>query len=219
MANTVPNHQRTCRKCLTDWLKTYRQIKFHGSRVEAVSQLVSFGKEMEAVLAVPLAPALPLEIATALRHYNQPIGHRIVDAEVAAMVGRQELTPEQMAASPVTPRVVGDVDEPEKDIELPVDFHGVIEGRKMETMTIPPMAECGNLDYVPPPVVLVPDFPQETELTLIAACPNPRLLQGQLADGRKVTVWKGPRHWRIPSKVFCRRDLNTPASAPTYLPV
>lgn len=208
----MPNQQRTARKCLTDWLKNFRQIKFHGSRVEAVSQLVGFAKEMETELAAPIQAALPLAIATSLRAYNKPIGQRRVDREVEHLIAQAEPAPEPDR------ELVGDLGDAEKDI--PVDFSGVIEARNMETMKIPPMGECGDLDFVPPRPVPVPSlFPDDVELTIIGACPNPRLLQGQLPDGRKVTIWKGPRHWRIPSRVQCRRDPQTPASAPTYLPV
>lgn len=198
----MPNQQRTARKCLADWLRNFRQIKFHGSRVEAVSQLVGFAKEMETELAAPIQAALPLAIATSLRTYSKtkPIGQRPVDRELEHLVAQAEA-----AAEPVPDReLVGDIEEAEKDI--PVDFSGVIEARNMETMKIPP-----------PPAPST--FPDEIELTIIGACPNPRLLQGQLPDGRKVTIWKGPRHWRIPSRVQCRRDPQTPAGAPTYLPV
>lgn len=198
----MPNQQRTARKCLTDWLRNFRQIKFHGSRVEAVSQLVGFAKEMETELAAPIQAALPLAIATSLRAYSKtkPIGQRPVDRELEHLVAQAEA-----AAEPAPePELVGDLGEAEKDI--PVDFAGVIEARNMETMKIPP-----------PPIPST--FPDEIELTIIGACPNPRLLQGQLPDGRKVTIWKGPRHWRIPSRVQCRRDPQTPAGAPTYLPV
>lgn len=199
----MPNQQRTARKCLTEWLRVYRQIKFHESRVMAVSQLVGFAKEMEIDLASPLMPVLPLGMAVALRNYNQPVGKRIVDGEVAAMLAASE-APDQ--------EIVGDLEVPEKDI--PVDFSGVIEARNMAQARIPPPPVPA-----PPPPPAPSAFPDETELTLIGACPNPRLLQGQLPDGRKVTVWKGPRFWRIPTRIPCRRDPNTPATAPIYLPV
>lgn len=79
-----------------------------------------------------------------------------------------------------------------------VDFSGVVEGRN---------------------VVTAAGFPTEAELHVYSVCPNPRLLSARLPDGRLVSVWKGPRNFRLPSKIPCRIDLNSNPNAPVYLPV
>lgn len=79
-----------------------------------------------------------------------------------------------------------------------VDFSGVVEGRN---------------------VVTAAGFPTEADLHVYSVCPNPRLLSARLPDGRQVSVWKGPRNFRLPSKIPCRIDLNSNPNAPVYLPV
>lgn len=79
-----------------------------------------------------------------------------------------------------------------------VDFSGVVEGRN---------------------VVTAAGFPTEAEINIYGVCPNPRLLLGELPDRRKVSVWKGPRNFRLPCKVRARIDLSSNPVAPVYLPV
>lgn len=79
-----------------------------------------------------------------------------------------------------------------------VDFSGVVEGRN---------------------AVNAAGFPHEAEINVYGLCPNPRLLMGELPDRRKVSVWKGPRNFRLPSKIIARIDLASNPMSPTYLPV
>lgn len=84
-----------------------------------------------------------------------------------------------------------------KTITSTVDFSGVVEGKNLPRPT---------------------GFPEETELKVFGFCPNLRLLAAELPDGRKVSVWKGPRNWRLPSTVKCKIDPASNPTAPTYSP-
>ena len=60
------------------------------------------------------------------------------------------------------------------------------------------------------------NMPDEALINVWGYCPNMRLLRGELPDGRAVSVWRGHRNWRLPSKILCKRDAG---SAGVYSPV
>jgi hypothetical protein len=73
---------------------------------------------------------------------------------------------------------------------LKVDLYGVVEGHNA--------------------------WPDEAEIEVIGYAVNPRILLAQY-NGWKCSVWKGPRNWRFPQKVLCRRDKTV--GGPMYIPV
>lgn len=63
------------------------------------------------------------------------------------------------------------------------------------------------------------EWPKETVVIVTGACPNPKLMTGKLPmpDNRKVSMWKGPRSWRVGQGVQCRLDRD--GGDAVYLPV
>lgn len=193
----MANRQRACLKCLTEWKKAYRLIKYYPSRVQSVSQLVAFGEEMKADVNGVIQPMPKLATVIASKTWNKPKGERALDKKMelaGSLLGVDSLPASIPAPVPSEP------DHDTVTVQHPavVDFHGVVEGHNLAKVST---------------------FPDETEVLIYGVCPNPRLLAAELKDGRKVSVWRGPRNWQLPARVICRKDPNTPPAAPIYTPV
>lgn len=107
---------------------------------------------------------------------------------------------------------VADRPAPVVSNEAPPDFSGVIEGRNLP-LSMTTGQHVAVFEKLPVA------FPLEAEILVYGFAPNLRLLMGELPDKRRVSVWKGPRNWRLPSKILCKIDPGSNQSAPVYIAV
>src|SRR5260221_81361 len=188
-----------CECELRNWKKRFFRIRGSADKIAAVNQLVALAVEMRGFW--PDTRRHRSEWAEDLE--------RVKVLTVPEDAGPPDRTlmfpsiPEKLPvpisfplkASQEDPAILGDVIPMETTIEpvAPVQFGGILEGRN-------------PIGCTPPRALPVVTGPVEIEIEIYAYCPNPRLLAGKTHDGTIVSVWKGPRSWRMPQKIVCRRD-------------
>lgn len=200
--NPKVNRQFNCERELKHWKKEFFQIRQPGSKVMAVNRLCEFAMEMRAywpdtrMTQIPSNPDLaPMEPITAIPKNAMPS-----PTKMAEFVRIET----DLAKAYAPPEVVGDTYKMEQEHDGTVSFSGVVEGSNLQRMDVGAV-EAG---------VAIPGV-DEIMIDVYGYCPNPRLLMGKsLKTQLPVSVWKGPRHWRLPQKILCRKDPDSPHYTP-----
>lgn len=192
------NRQYACEVELKHWKKAFFQIRLPASKVMAVNRLCEFAMEMRA--------------------YWPDTRFVSSGASNPPLTSMETITAIDRDARP-TPEVIGDTFKMEAEHEPAtttangaMNFSGVVEGKPTRgPIPSPFRMEVGAVEAG----VAIPGV-DERLIDVYGYCPNPRLLQGRFVDDHKpVSVWKGPRHWRLPQKILCRKD----PTSPHYMPV